>query len=559
LEISKNIDMKTWNTFITLLFVLALSLQFPTAHAQGTAFTYQGRLNSGGAPANGTYDLTFTLYTTNVTGSAVAGPVTNSMVGVTNGLFTTLVDFSNAFTGTSNWLEIAVSTSGANSYTTLAPRQQITPTPYAIYAPSAGTALMAVTANSVAAGNISGVIPVAQLPGALPWQIVAGTSQQAQPNTSYLLTNDSLVTVTLPSSPNLGDVVRINGSGTNGWKIIQNGGQFVATGNLSVGGPAWTARAGSQNWSSVASAMGGGKLVAVVNGGQIYTSTDSGVTWTARANSTNWSSVASSSDGTKLVAVVYGGPMYTSSDSGVTWNAHGGTTTNWLSVACSTDGTKIVAVNFEGQIWTSTVSGVNLTVRDLIQYCHAVASSADGTKLVAVLYPGQIYTSVNSGVAWTARNGNQNWQSVASSADGTKLVAVVYGGPIYTSSDSGVTWTVQNSGSQNWQSVASSADGTVLIAAVNGGQIWTSINSGVTWTAQNSGGQNWASVACSVDGTKLVAAVPQGQIYTSTSATTTSTGTGGSLHGNQNAAIELQYLGNGQFAPISSAGAIQAF
>ncbi len=87
--------------------------------AQGTAFTYQGWLNKGSTPASGSYDLTFTLYATNITGSAIVGPVTNSAVTVTNGLFTTLVDFGNAFTGTSNWLEIAVSTNGVNSYATL--------------------------------------------------------------------------------------------------------------------------------------------------------------------------------------------------------------------------------------------------------------------------------------------------------------------------------------------------------------------------------------------------------------------------------------------------------
>ncbi len=66
--------------------------------AQGTAFSYQGRLNSGANPANGTYDLTFTLFNTNLTGTAIAGPVTNGAVNVTNGLFTTTVDFGNAFT-----------------------------------------------------------------------------------------------------------------------------------------------------------------------------------------------------------------------------------------------------------------------------------------------------------------------------------------------------------------------------------------------------------------------------------------------------------------------------
>src|SRR5208283_3877863 len=106
--------------------------------AQGTAFTYQGQLQNNGSPASGTYNLTFTLFNTNTTGVPIAGPVTNNAVAVSNGLFTVLIDFGpGAFTGTSNWLEIGVETNGFSSFTTLAPRQQLTPTPYAIYAESA--------------------------------------------------------------------------------------------------------------------------------------------------------------------------------------------------------------------------------------------------------------------------------------------------------------------------------------------------------------------------------------------------------------------------------------
>src|SRR5208282_1900109 len=87
--------------------------------AQGTSFTDQGRLNNGGTPANGSYDLTFTLYPTNITGTAIAGPVTNAAAVVINGLFTTLVDFGpGVFPGGRNWLEIAVSTNRANAFTT---------------------------------------------------------------------------------------------------------------------------------------------------------------------------------------------------------------------------------------------------------------------------------------------------------------------------------------------------------------------------------------------------------------------------------------------------------
>src|SRR5262245_20280254 len=102
---------------ITLLTLLALSLasQLSTAFAQGTAFTYQGRLNDSGGPATGNYDLQFTLFDAATNGSTVAGPITNSPTTVSNGLFTVILDFGSApFTGADLWLEIAArATNGA--------------------------------------------------------------------------------------------------------------------------------------------------------------------------------------------------------------------------------------------------------------------------------------------------------------------------------------------------------------------------------------------------------------------------------------------------------------
>ena len=80
----------------------------------------------------------------------IAGPVTNNAVCVTNGLFTVLIDFgSGVFTGQTNWLEIGVETNGASSFTTLAPRQQLTPTPYAIFAESASNLLGTLLASQL--------------------------------------------------------------------------------------------------------------------------------------------------------------------------------------------------------------------------------------------------------------------------------------------------------------------------------------------------------------------------------------------------------------------------
>ena len=143
-----------------LLLLAAVNGCFTTAYAQGTAFTYQGRLNASGAVANGSFDIAFTLYTTNVTGTAIAGPVTKTAVVVTNGLFTTTVDFgSGAFLGTSNWLALAVSTNGANSFSILSPRQQVTPTPYALYSATANSANFAASATTASTAGSAASVP----------------------------------------------------------------------------------------------------------------------------------------------------------------------------------------------------------------------------------------------------------------------------------------------------------------------------------------------------------------------------------------------------------------
>ncbi len=151
--------MKTRLLRLIAFAVVALGIT-SAAFAQGTAFTYQGRLNDGAAPANGTYDLTFALH------GAVSGPaqvgaaLTNSATLVSNGLFTVSLDFGNQFPGANRWLEIGVRTNGAGGFTALAPRQPLTATPYAVYAPNAGTA---VNAGSVAAANITGTIQAANI------------------------------------------------------------------------------------------------------------------------------------------------------------------------------------------------------------------------------------------------------------------------------------------------------------------------------------------------------------------------------------------------------------
>lgn len=106
------------------------------AAAVGTAFTYQGYLEVSGAPANGVYDLRFTLY--NSDNVLVSGPICRDNVSVTDGQFTVAIDFGAQYNGVALYLEIGVRAGGAvgdcasGSYTVLSPRQSLTPAPYAM-------------------------------------------------------------------------------------------------------------------------------------------------------------------------------------------------------------------------------------------------------------------------------------------------------------------------------------------------------------------------------------------------------------------------------------------
>jgi len=619
-----------WCVFGALLFA-------ETLQAQGTAFTYQGQLNNGGSPANGSYDMTFTLFNTNTDGSALAPPITNSAVTVSNGLFTTMLDFGGSvFNGNPVWLEIAVSTNGNTNFVTLSPLQLLTPTPYAITAgnvtgvvPSggvSGTYGSAVTFNNPAnqfSGNgtnlvnlnasqlTGGTVADARLStnvallnsnqifsgvnnftnlgnsfsgsffgnGLVGWLVQTGTTVQAVSDTGYLLTNSQVVTVTLPASPNITDIVRVSGAGAGGWVIAQNTNQSVLGNFSSFAESSWTPSGASTtlNWHSIASSSDGSHLAAVASGsgGGIFTSINSGLAWSGPygTSGASWNTVASSTDGTRLVAAVYGGGIYT--NSGTSWTIVGASapsSANWISIASSADGTKLVAVVSGGGIYTSSNSGGTWTQphgTPASGNWASVASSADGTQLVAVANGGGIYTSSNSGGTWTQPYGapvSGGWSCVASSADGTKLVAVATNnGGIYTSINFGAGWTQQSSApNANWTSVASSSDGSKLAAVVNGGGIYTSSNFGVTWVLQdNAPSKNWSSVASAADGSKLAAVVNStvsGGIYVSQASlqTTTTTGTTGYLTGGQGSAVELQYIGNNQFMPVSSAGTLWA-
>jgi hypothetical protein len=144
--------MKTKTPISLTVLLLGLLSGIVTAAPLGTAFTYQGKLTDGANPANGTYDLKFSLHDALSSGSQVGSSKTNAATVVTNGYFTATLDFGGVFDGNARWLELGVRTNGGSGFNVLNPRQRLTPTPSSLFAATVNDG--AITTSKLASGSV---------------------------------------------------------------------------------------------------------------------------------------------------------------------------------------------------------------------------------------------------------------------------------------------------------------------------------------------------------------------------------------------------------------------
>jgi hypothetical protein len=92
---------------------------------------------------------------------------------------------------------------------------------------NSGTANLTITNPDGIAGN-----PTFTIVGFMTWTDVTGTTQAMSVTNGYVADNASLVTFTLPSTANIGDVIQVLGKGAGGWKIAQNASQQINVGKV---------------------------------------------------------------------------------------------------------------------------------------------------------------------------------------------------------------------------------------------------------------------------------------------------------------------------------------
>jgi hypothetical protein len=80
--------------------------------------------------------------------------------------------------------------------------------------------------------NAAGSITInSTVTGGITWNEETGTSATMAVNNGYIANNAALVTLTMPSTAAVGDVVRVTGKGAGGWRIAQNASQVIHFGS----------------------------------------------------------------------------------------------------------------------------------------------------------------------------------------------------------------------------------------------------------------------------------------------------------------------------------------
>jgi hypothetical protein len=198
------------------LFLLLLAAM---ASAQGNGFSFQGRLNDGTNPANGSYDLQFKLYDAVTGGNQIGTMVDRPNTVLANGVFSVVLDFgASAFNNPASiFIEIAVRPNGSpNAYTILGPRQQLTVVPYAVRATNATNADLATNAVNATNADRSSLADLA------------------------LVANDAHSAKTAVSADNAHNADYLGGTPPSGYAKLNfaNSGYLQASGDLYIDGNA---------------------------------------------------------------------------------------------------------------------------------------------------------------------------------------------------------------------------------------------------------------------------------------------------------------------------------
>ena len=258
-----------------------------------------------------------------------------------------------------------------------------------------------------------------------------------------------------------------------------------------------------------------------------------------------------------LFAVDGNGQVYASSDQGVTWiqkNASYGRTTDTWDMFSDSIGNLYIISNNNREVWRSNNSGISwVKVNDSFANNDLFAGGADSQYIYAIAGQslGAVFRSSDAGVTWTQVNASYNGGNGAAKGmahnSSNSVFAVDGNGQVYASSDQGVTWIQKNASygrtTDTWDMFSDSI-GNLYIISNNNREVWRSNNSGISWVKVNDSFANNDLFAGGADSQYIYAIAGQslGAVFRSSDAGVTWTQVNASYNGGNGAAKGMANL-----------------
>ena len=224
-------------------------------------------------------------------------------------------------------------------------------------------------------------------------------------------------------------------------------------------------------------------LFGMVDTGELFASTDTGVTWSARSTLTVTDAVALSAGLTPadLYLVTESGTLYTSGDAGASWSP-----TGTLSVSDATDlaldpSGALLVLTRTGSVFRSTDAGSSFTpIAAVAATDFASLTFLEPQTYFALTRSGDVAQSTDGGVSWALVGTIAVSDAVQVRALQSSLFVLTGTGDVYKSTDQGSTWAAVGTLSQVGMTGMTRA-GSELVAICREGHTATSAD-GVTWT-----------------------------------------------------------------------------
>jgi len=220
----------------------------------------------------------------------------------------------------------------------------------------------------------------------------------------------------------------------------------------------------TSSWNVCAMDGTGKFMLAGINSGSLYLSTNSGTDWLTISGAANsfglptdasaWSTCAISTNAIYMLASINSGSLYLSSNSGTNWLTIGGVANSfglptvasaWSTVSINSTGTYMIAGINSGSLFLSTNLGNNWSTISGVSNTFGLPTSASawtcsrinssGTIIFVGVNLGLLYYSVDNGNTWkstgpfSATTGK--WQTIGMNTSGRAVTAVEYGGYVY--------------------------------------------------------------------------------------------------------------------------------